>query len=108
VSLAQKREKPISQIAVDLGLNKSVLRRWIHEAHAGKLQPVQHHGEMAGLFWVSRGIYYQWARHGVSDRKDTADAELLCLIRQIVQRHHRRYGSAGTPGTQTLHQPLLV
>ena len=33
VLLAEKREKPISQIAVDLGLNESVLRRWIHEAH---------------------------------------------------------------------------
>jgi len=32
VALAGKREKPISQIAVDLGLNESVLRRWIHEA----------------------------------------------------------------------------
>ena len=34
VSLAEKREKPISQVAVDLGLNESILRRWIHEAHA--------------------------------------------------------------------------
>jgi len=33
VALAEKREKPISQIAVDLGLNESILRRWIHEAH---------------------------------------------------------------------------
>ena len=32
VGLAEKREKPISQIAVDLGLNESVLRRWMHEA----------------------------------------------------------------------------
>jgi transposase len=32
VALAAKREKPIGRIAVDLGLNESVLRRWIHEA----------------------------------------------------------------------------
>jgi transposase-like protein len=32
VALAEKREKPIAQIAVDLGLNESVLRRWIHQA----------------------------------------------------------------------------
>jgi len=32
VSLAEKREKPISQVAIDLGLNESVLRRWMHEA----------------------------------------------------------------------------
>jgi len=49
--------------------------------------------EMAGLFGVSRGAYYQWARNGVSQRKAIADAELLRLIREIAARHHRRYGS---------------
>ena len=29
VSLAEKKEKPISQVAKDLGLNENVLRRWI-------------------------------------------------------------------------------
>jgi transposase-like protein len=32
VALAEKREKPIAQIAVDLGLNESVLRRWMNES----------------------------------------------------------------------------
>jgi transposase len=32
VALAVKREKPISQIAKDLGLNENVLRRWKKEA----------------------------------------------------------------------------
>ena len=32
VALAEKREKPISQIAKDLGLNENVLRRWMHQA----------------------------------------------------------------------------
>jgi len=32
VALAMKGEKPISQIAIDLGLNESVLRRWMHES----------------------------------------------------------------------------
>jgi len=32
VALAEKREKPIGQVAADLGLNESVLRRWMHEA----------------------------------------------------------------------------
>jgi transposase len=32
VALAERREKPIAQVAVDLGLNESVLRRWMHEA----------------------------------------------------------------------------
>jgi transposase len=31
VALAEKREKPIAQIAEDLGLNESVLWRWMHE-----------------------------------------------------------------------------
>jgi len=49
--------------------------------------------EMAGLFGVSRSAYYQWARNGVSQRRRIADAELIRLIREIVTRHHRRYGS---------------
>ena len=49
--------------------------------------------EMAGLLGVSRGAYYKWARDGVSRRRETADAELARLIREIVIRHHRRYGS---------------
>jgi transposase len=32
VALAQKREKPIGKIAEDLGLNESVLRRWMQES----------------------------------------------------------------------------
>jgi len=32
VALAEKREKPIGKIALDLGLNESVLRRWMAEA----------------------------------------------------------------------------
>ena len=32
VALAQKREKPIGQIAKGLGLNESVLRRWMQQA----------------------------------------------------------------------------
>ena len=36
VALAQKREKPVSQIAADLGLNESVLRRWMQEAREAR------------------------------------------------------------------------
>ena len=32
VALAEKREKPVTQIAKDLGLNESVLWRWVTEA----------------------------------------------------------------------------
>jgi len=32
VVLAEKREKSVSQIAKDLGLNESVLWRWVHES----------------------------------------------------------------------------
>ena len=33
VALAEKREKPVSQVAKDLGLNESMLRRWVQESH---------------------------------------------------------------------------
>jgi transposase len=29
VALAEKREKPVSQIAADLGINENMLRRWM-------------------------------------------------------------------------------
>jgi transposase InsO family protein len=48
---------------------------------------------MAGILGVSRSAYYQWARNGTSRKRQNADAELLFLIRQIVNKHHRRYGS---------------
>ena len=31
VALAEKREKPISQIALDLGINENMLRRWMQQ-----------------------------------------------------------------------------
>jgi len=42
---------------------------------------------------VSRSAYYQWARNGVSRRRKAADTELARIIREIVFRHHLRYGS---------------
>jgi transposase len=47
VGLAEKREKPISQIALDLGVNENVLRRWVQQAKetAGtSLPPFPWHG----------------------------------------------------------------
>jgi transposase len=32
VGLVEKREKPVSHVAKDLGLNESMLRRWVSEA----------------------------------------------------------------------------
>ena len=49
--------------------------------------------EMTGLFGVSRSAYYKWAKGGESTRRGEAEAELIRLIREIVTRHHRRYGS---------------
>ena len=42
IALAEKKEKPISQIALDLGLNEGVLYRWIQRARgaAGTGLPV--------------------------------------------------------------------
>ena len=47
VALAEKREKPVSQIAKDLGLNENVLRRWMQtsrETAASGTQPFPGHG----------------------------------------------------------------
>jgi len=49
--------------------------------------------EMAGVLGASRSAYYSWARNGVSRRRAQADAELLPLVREIVTKHHRWYGS---------------
>ena len=32
IELARLREKPIAQIAVDLGISESCLRNWVHQA----------------------------------------------------------------------------
>jgi transposase len=47
VALAGKKEKPVSRIAVDLGINENMLRRWIQqsrEAATGGLPPFPGHG----------------------------------------------------------------
>jgi transposase len=47
VALAEKREKPISRVAVDLGINENMLRRWMQqarEAATGGLPPFPGHG----------------------------------------------------------------
>ena len=49
--------------------------------------------EMTELFGVSRSAYYQWARGGKPNQREEADAELIRLIREIVTKHHLRYGS---------------
>jgi transposase-like protein len=36
-ALAEKREKPVSQVAKDLGLNENVLRRWMQQAREAAL-----------------------------------------------------------------------
>ena len=48
--------------------------------------------EMAGLFGVSGGAYYRWAKHGVSERRKPRDAGLIRLIREIRRKHHNRRG----------------
>jgi putative transposase len=49
--------------------------------------------EMAGLLGVSCSAYYRWTRVGISTRRQEADAELVRLIREIQEKHLRRYGS---------------
>jgi len=40
-ALAEKREKPVGQVAKDLGINESLLRKWMHAARetAGTTRP---------------------------------------------------------------------
>jgi transposase-like protein len=47
VALAEKREKPVIQVARDLGISDSVLRRWMQvsrEANGEGVQPFPGHG----------------------------------------------------------------
>jgi hypothetical protein len=48
--------------------------------------------ELVVLFGVSISASSKGAKQGVSARRSTRDAELLDLIREIVQQHHDRYG----------------
>ena len=49
--------------------------------------------EMAGLFGVTSGAYYRWAKNRGSERRRQRDARLLCLIRNIQRQHHNRHDS---------------
>jgi transposase InsO family protein len=51
--------------------------------------------QMTDLFGVSRSAYYKWLKEGVSSRRKEADEQLLILIREIILKHHWRYGSPG-------------
>jgi len=47
VALAEKKEKPVSLIAVDLGINENMLRRWVQasrESAGSGLQAFPGHG----------------------------------------------------------------
>jgi len=47
VALAEKKEKPVSRIAVDLGINENMLRRWMQasrESEVSGLQAFPGHG----------------------------------------------------------------
>jgi hypothetical protein len=55
---------------------------------------------MAALLEVSRSAYYQWAKNGVSNRREETGAELVRLIREIVTKHCRP-GDGG----QAEHEP---
>jgi transposase InsO family protein len=62
---------------------------WFMKANKG-LYAVK---EMAALFGVSRGAYYKWTKYGGTRHRKNNDEEIVRLIREIVTRHRRRYGS---------------
>ena len=41
VALAEKREKPIGKIALDLGINENMLRRWLQQAREASVSGLQ-------------------------------------------------------------------
>jgi transposase InsO family protein len=49
--------------------------------------------KMAELFGISRSAYYRWRNNGSIVLQDTKDDDLIDLIRKIVIKHKRRYGS---------------
>jgi hypothetical protein len=50
--------------------------------------------EMAGVCGVSCSAYYKWAKkEAAASGREEEDAELVRLIREIVEQHHWRYGS---------------
>jgi transposase-like protein len=52
--LAERKEKPTSRIALDLGVNENMLRRWIQqdrEAAKGGLPPFPGHGGCGTRNW---------------------------------------------------------
>jgi len=48
--------------------------------------------EMAGLFGISRSAYYKWLKSGCPTGDKNPDRWLVDLIREIVDKHRRRYG----------------
>jgi len=48
--------------------------------------------EMTGLFGVSRVAYYKWVKAGCQNGDKNPNSELIGLIREIVLKHHHRYG----------------
>jgi hypothetical protein len=89
--LAEKREKPISRIAVDLGINESVLRRWMQqarEAAQGGLPPFPDTGVDASQFCDGRVGHKQVAalmKKLLVEYKDKALA--LVLDNSAYQRY---------------------
>jgi len=49
--------------------------------------------EMAGLFGVSRSAYYKWVQTRFPNPHEDPDDELIRLIKEIVLKHHYRYGN---------------
>ena len=51
--------------------------------------------EMAGVLGVSRSAYYKWEQkeNESAQQQESTDQELVRLIREIITRHKRRYGS---------------
>ncbi|MDR0409297.1 MAG: transposase [Spirochaetaceae bacterium] len=52
MALAEKKERPVSRVALDLGINENMLRRWIQQAREG----LTFHSDQGVQYCVSQSI----------------------------------------------------
>src|SRR5665647_2621166 len=104
VALCRSNEKSMSEIARDLDLTESSVRRWVSQAEidagcregltsAEREELVRLRKEVCVLLKVSRAAYYAWSS-GAPSEHWLADEELL---KRIVAAHKASRGTYGSP-----------
>jgi putative transposase len=98
IELVRLRDKPVAQIARDLGISDSCLRNWVRQAdvddgHKPGLSSDER-AELVGLRRKSRSAFHAW-RHAQANptQRILDDAELGDLV---VKIHEQSFGTYGT------------